>query len=323
MKWIQRSLLLAGIAASCAYAAPPSVMHYQGRVLDSLGNPANETATVLVRLFTVETDGTAAWEQNLDDVAISNGLYSIEFGDAGLPSVLTNTAVWLEVTVNGETLAPRNRLVSVPYALRAAVAEELEGALPGLPSGAIAMWSGSVATVPEGWVLCDGENGAPDLRDRFVMGVAAGQDPGATGGGNSLTLTIGQMPAHTHTATAASAGSHTHTGSGASAGNHTHNGTTGSGGSHNHTVLGDNSTGSQLNGPIGSAAGGTSGSFNSPSQNHTHTVASLSSGGAHTHTVTLGSDGNHSHTVSVDSTGDGEPIDKRPAFYAMAFIYKL
>ena len=57
----------------------------------------------------------------------------------------------------------------------------------GIPAGIIAMWSGTLATVPAGWALCDGQNGTPDLRDRFVMGAAAGANPGATGGAASHT----------------------------------------------------------------------------------------------------------------------------------------
>jgi hypothetical protein len=51
-----------------------------------------------------------------------------------------------------------------------------------VPQGAIIMWSGTLASIPSGWALCDGTNGTPDLRNRFIYGVSAGEDPGATGG---------------------------------------------------------------------------------------------------------------------------------------------
>jgi len=75
--------------------------------------------------------------------------------------------------------------------------------------GAIIFWSGTVASIPDGWQLCDGSNGTPDLRDRFVVG--ARQDYGGTamtgvsgsltktGGEAYHTLTIDEMPAHSHT----------------------------------------------------------------------------------------------------------------------------
>ena len=77
-----------------------------------------------------------------------------------------------------------------------------------LPIGSIIIWSGTVASIPTGWQLCDGTNGSPDLRDRFVVG--ARQDSGGVsmtnvsgsltkiGGEAKHTLTIAEMPAHTH-----------------------------------------------------------------------------------------------------------------------------
>lgn len=105
-----------------------------------------------------------------------------------------------------------------------------------VPSGAILMWAGALAVVPSGWALCDGNNGTPDLRDRFILGAAIGEEPGATGGSHTKMLTTTELPGHTHTFTAASAGAHTHTGTtGAQSVSHTHNFTTGSAGSHTHT----------------------------------------------------------------------------------------
>ena len=51
-------------------------------------------------------------------------------------------------------------------------------------SGMIVLWSGSVATIPDGWVLCDGSNGTPDLRSKFVYG-AGTVNPNTTGGAAS------------------------------------------------------------------------------------------------------------------------------------------
>ncbi len=39
-----------------------------------------------------------------------------------------------------------------------------------IPSGLISMWSGTIANIPSGWVLCNGSNGTPDLRNRFIIG---------------------------------------------------------------------------------------------------------------------------------------------------------
>lgn len=82
------------------------------------------------------------------------------------------------------------------------------------PSGGIIMWSGSITSIPQGWALCNGSNGTPDLRDRFIVGAGSTYTVGETGGANSVTLTTAQMPAHSHTATVNDPG-HSHSVSGA------------------------------------------------------------------------------------------------------------
>lgn len=83
-----------------------------------------------------------------------------------------------------------------------------------IPAGVICMWSGTLASVPSGWALCDGAGGTPDLRDRFIKGWAAGVDPGDTGGSFSYTpagtiSAITEVINHTHTVNVTDPG-HTH-----------------------------------------------------------------------------------------------------------------
>jgi hypothetical protein len=134
----------------------------------------------------------------------------------------------IEVTATGEVLMPYTNT---------------------LPSGIICLWSGSIATIPSGWYLCNGSNGTPDLRDRFVVG--ANQDAAGVAKTNvtgSLTVSgDGSIPSHTHTV--GSENAHTHSsgvptgtpGSGATvvstqtlqlAGYYT----TGAGSAHDHTL---------------------------------------------------------------------------------------
>jgi hypothetical protein len=76
----------------------------------------------------------------------------------------------------------------------------------GFPSGGIIMWSGTIATIPSGWLLCNGSSGTPDLRNRFVIG-AFSDDSGTakTTVTGTSTQTGGTKDAivvsHTHTAT--------------------------------------------------------------------------------------------------------------------------
>ena len=70
--------------------------------------------------------------------------------------------------------------------------------------GMIIMWNSTVATIPTGFVLCDGSNGTPDLRGRFVVGHHPSNndyDIDDTGGSESVTLTVAQMPSHKHDTT--------------------------------------------------------------------------------------------------------------------------
>ncbi len=69
----------------------------------------------------------------------------------------------------------------------------------GIPAGGIIMWSGATNAIPSGWVICDGNNSTPDLRNRFVVGAGDSYAVDATGGADSVTLTVDQIPAHTHT----------------------------------------------------------------------------------------------------------------------------
>lgn len=68
-----------------------------------------------------------------------------------------------------------------------------------VPTGMVMMWSGAANAIPSGYVLCDGGNGTPDLRDRFVVGAGSSYSVNNTGGANTVTLTTAQIPSHTHT----------------------------------------------------------------------------------------------------------------------------
>ena len=63
-------------------------------------------------------------------------------------------------------------------------------------AGMIMIWSGSSASIPTGWLLCDGTNSTPDLRNRFVVGATSTYAVGATGGTADAIVV-----SHTHTAT--------------------------------------------------------------------------------------------------------------------------
>ena len=114
------------------------------------------------------------------------------------------------------------------------------------------IWSGASNAIPSGFVLCDGNNSTPDLRNRFVIGAGNSYSVNDTGGSADATLV-----SHTHgagTYSAGSAGAHTHSYNRYSGTarvdndenvqrlNGTTSATTGSSGAHTHTVSGTSSS---------------------------------------------------------------------------------
>lgn len=64
------------------------------------------------------------------------------------------------------------------------------------PVGGIIMWSG--LTVPTGWALCNGQNGTPDLRGKFILGASDTHAMGETGGEETHKLTTDELASHSH-----------------------------------------------------------------------------------------------------------------------------
>jgi microcystin-dependent protein len=173
------------------------------------------------------------------------------------------------------------------------------------PAGGIIMWSGSVASIPTGWLLCDGANGTPNLQNRFIVGAGDTHAPGATGGADSVTLAEANLPSHTHSFSATTGG----------AGGHSHTGTTNTAGAHTHSA-------STINPSAGTTANT---GFVYQSANPATTASQNVNGvGDHNHTFTTSTAADHTHTVSgtTGATGSGTAFDNRPAFYALAYIMK-
>lgn len=103
-----------------------------------------------------------------------------------------------------------------PVELRLTAQSILDAVDIKIPRGIISMWAGGVDDIPSGWHLCDGTNGTPDLRDRFIVATGNSYSPGYTGGSLTYTpaitvnssgtgvqvgyhtLTIAEMPSHDH-----------------------------------------------------------------------------------------------------------------------------
>jgi microcystin-dependent protein len=160
-------------------------------------------------------------------------------------------------------------------------------------SGIIVMWSGAINKIPTGWLLCDGTNGTPDLRDRFIVGAGSVYSVGNTGGTNNVVLTEAQMPNHSHTGVVSIA----------------------EGGAHMHYVHTCNTSNNQEN--PGDYVGGPSDikSVNGYTNTRKNKVGTDLSTKAGTHS--------HTGTATINAAGSGAAHENRPPYYALAYIMKV
>ena len=195
-------------------------------------------------------------------------------------------------------------------------AEDKEEGAGAVPIGGIIMWSG--IAVPPGWALCDGNNGTPDLKGKFIVGTGGTYTIGNTGGADTVTLSEAQMPRHNHNI-GVDDNTHSHTGSTNNSGSHSHSGSTTTEGNHSHTMYGSSETwpvghGSRTGPRYQAVNTNTAGS-------HSHSFTTSSSGN-HGHTLSINGD-THSHSVSETLKGGSLAHENRPPYYALAYIIRI
>ena len=211
-------------------------------------------------------------------------------------------------------------------------------------TGMIMLWYGSVASIPSGWVLCDGNNNTPDLRNRFIVGAGTGGNysPDDTGGSADATLVSHSHTINNHTHSFSGSDSHSHT-----INNHTHSfSASATTGNPNTSLTGSVTRIAETYAGAGTASGIFTklGNINSPL-----TPASVDSSGAggfsinatHTHNLSVsGNTGNpsntgtNSQTVSIsgntgnpsntgtNSQGSSATNKNLPPYYALCYIMK-
>lgn len=163
------------------------------------------------------------------------------------------------------TMERFNEMIKQINTTYASFEQDLNSAIAGsisVPKGAIVVWSGAENSIPANWHLCDGTSGTPDLRDKFVLGAGNNYNVGQTGGSSTASLSVENMPSHTHTIT----------------------GSTSSDGSHSHDInydsFGHGNTGTSY------GLGSYSGSYNTSTDGeHSHTITATAeaTGGGQPH----------------------------------------
>ena len=230
-------------------------------------------------------EGSIVFGDARDQDKSSTGNNQFIIGSSGGVAINTTPASGAALTVSGRVKADSAEFGAMTVATLSSTSVSGYGTIP---MGGIIMWSGQIASIPDGWALCDGSRSTPDLRGRFIMGAGGSRGVGATGGAETVTLSVGQLPPH----------------------NHQVSGTTTADGNHIHPY--NDIYFSEAWSPTGIRS--WFGSGDSDGDN-----------GPHTTPRNTDLAGNHTHTFNVTSasTGSGQAIDKLPPFYALAYIMRV
>ena len=120
-------LLTSSLLSSRVSAEVPHLIRYQGQAVDSQGVPLQGPYHLTFRLYDADTGGTVVWQEIQANVPITKGHFSILLGQVTALNVDWSKPCWLSTQIGSDPeLLPRQRITSVPFALRAAVAEQGE-----------------------------------------------------------------------------------------------------------------------------------------------------------------------------------------------------
>lgn len=159
-----------------ANAQIPKIISYQGILTDANGAPLTGNYDITVKIYDVESGGTALWTETHSGVAVSKGVFSVMLGSAtAFPASLDfSVPYWLGVSINaGSELMPRTQFASVGTAFMAKKVIEL-------PAGMISAFA--MPTAPTGWLACNGQAiSRQTYADLFAaIGTMYGAGDGAT-----------------------------------------------------------------------------------------------------------------------------------------------
>ncbi len=127
MKKLSIAFVFLSLFYSAAYAGIPQTINYQGYLTNPDGEPLDGNYSMEFQIYDSETEGTLLWSEEQSEVAVVSGLFHVILGEVTSIELGFDEPYWLEVTVEGEPLSPRQELTSVGQAFKAADAEDVYG----------------------------------------------------------------------------------------------------------------------------------------------------------------------------------------------------
>lgn len=187
MKKILLIILISMVSTWNVQAAAPTraFTYVANNTIDPAQNNTNENA--LYSYLQVGVDTYAAG--SITGAAVSSSA-SIPYVSLSLSGSIVNADISSSAAISDSKLA---QITTASKVSTAALTGSLVGLAYAVPAGGIIMWSGSIVSIPTGWVICDGTNGTPDLRDRFVVGAGTTYSVGGTGGATTHTHSVSNL----------------------------------------------------------------------------------------------------------------------------------
>jgi len=214
MKKIALATCLALAALTGTAAAVPTTMSFTARLTNTANVPIEGAVDLHVAIFDAPTAGTLVWEETHTALTATRGLVyanlgSVDAATNGLDaSVFGGSALFIELTVDGDVLSPRIPIASVPYAVKAGVAETLEGFDPSTVQNRVASACAAGSSIrqinTDGTVICQTDTTGGVGTITSVAGTG-----GLTGGGSAgaVTLTVDTAAIQARVASTCAAGS--------------------------------------------------------------------------------------------------------------------
>ncbi|MGC9316291.1 MAG: hypothetical protein ACP5G4_11795, partial [bacterium] len=164
------AIIILLVAPAVIYGDFGQVFSYQGKLTDGTGLPAEAPVSMIFRLWTASTAGAEIWSISVPSVDPVHGIFSVNLNISdGTPGTIdwdSHGEIWLEIEVDGVTLAPRELLTSAFHAFNVADGIITTSKLAdGTSAGQVFQFNGS------NWVLVDGSSlGATNLQSAYEGG---------------------------------------------------------------------------------------------------------------------------------------------------------